>query len=54
MGTTMEATTTRKVPTGKNQSQAVRAGHLIYISGQAGCDPETGELAEGLDAQTGA
>lgn len=32
-------------------SQAVRAGHTIYLSGQIGLDAPTGNLAEGTDAQ---
>ena len=33
-------------------SQAVRTGNLIYLSGQLGLDKETGELQEGIEAQT--
>jgi 2-iminobutanoate/2-iminopropanoate deaminase len=32
-------------------SQAVRAGSMLFISGQIGIDPATGEMAEGLEAQ---
>lgn len=32
-------------------SQAVRAGDLLFISGQIGIDPATGNMAEGLEAQ---
>jgi len=32
-------------------SQAVRAGDTIYVSGQIGFDPETMQLAEGIEAQ---
>ncbi len=32
-------------------SQAVRAGDLLFISGQIGLDPQTGEMAGGLEAQ---
>lgn len=28
-------------------SDAVRVGHMLYLSGQLGVDPETGKLAEG-------
>ena len=35
-----------------NQSQAIRSGKWVYVSGQTGCDPATGILAEGFDAQT--
>lgn len=33
-------------------SQAVRAGNLVFLSGQLGLDPESGVLAEGIEAQT--
>ena len=33
-------------------SSAVRAGDTLYLSGQLGIDPATGELAEGVGAQT--
>ena len=32
-------------------SQAVRAGDTVYLSGQIGLDPATGQLVEGIDAQ---
>lgn len=32
-------------------SQAVRAGDMVYISGQLGLIPATGELATGFEAQ---
>ncbi|MDR0928552.1 MAG: Rid family detoxifying hydrolase [Oscillospiraceae bacterium] len=32
-------------------SHAVRAGKTLYVSGQLGIDPETGALAEGVEAQ---
>ena len=32
-------------------SQAVRAGNTVYCSGQIGLEPETGQLAEGFEAQ---
>lgn len=32
-------------------SHAVWAGHLLYLSGQLGVDPETSMLAEGVEAQ---
>ena len=43
---------TERAPTVVHQSQAVRSGDWVYVSGQIGCDPATGMLAEGLDAQT--
>ncbi|NOX63530.1 MAG: RidA family protein [Chloroflexi bacterium] len=33
-------------------SQAVRSGNLVFTAGQIGLDPATGELREGLEAQT--
>ena len=33
-------------------SQAIVAGDLIFCSGQLGLDPSTGELVEGVEAQT--
>lgn len=32
-------------------SQAVRAGSTVYLSGQLGLDPKTGNLVEGIEAQ---
>ena len=32
-------------------SQAVRAGNMLFISGQIGLDPATGEMVEGLENQ---
>ena len=33
-------------------SQAVRVGNLVFMSGQLGADPETGDLKDGIVAQT--
>ena len=33
-------------------SQAIRVNGFVYTSGQLGLDPETGELKEGVQAQT--
>ena len=33
-------------------SQAIKVGNMVYTSGQLGINPETGELEEGLEAQT--
>jgi reactive intermediate/imine deaminase len=33
-------------------SQAVSAGDTVYLSGQIGLDPETMQMAEGIEAQT--
>ena len=32
-------------------SQAIRSGNLIFVAGQLGADPATGELADGVAAQ---
>ena len=32
-------------------SQAKKVGNLVFLSGQIGINPETGKLAEGLEAQ---
>jgi len=32
-------------------SQAVRAGYTVYLSGQIGLDPATGNMVEGVEAQ---
>ena len=33
-------------------SQGVRAGNTVYLSGQIGLDPATGNLVDGVEAQT--
>jgi reactive intermediate/imine deaminase len=33
-------------------SQAIRSGATVYLSGQIGLDPATGNLVEGVEAQT--
>lgn len=33
-------------------SQAIKAGKFLFASGQLGLDPATGNLAEGIEAQT--
>lgn len=33
-------------------SPAVRSGNLLFVSGQLGVDPESGELLAGIDLQT--
>jgi reactive intermediate/imine deaminase len=32
-------------------SQAIRAGDVVYLSGQIGLDPVSGQLVEGIEAQ---
>lgn len=33
-------------------SQAIRAGNTVYLSGQLGLDPKSGNLVDGVEAQT--
>ena len=33
-------------------SQAIDVGELVFVAGQVGIDPATGELVEGLEAQS--
>ena len=33
-------------------SQGIQTGNLVYLSGQLGLDPKSGDLKEGLEAQT--
>jgi 2-iminobutanoate/2-iminopropanoate deaminase len=33
-------------------SQAIRSGDMVFCSGQLGLDPATGELVDGVEAQT--
>jgi len=39
-------------PSTGTHSQAIRTGDLVFLTGQTGRDPETGQLEEGLEAQT--
>lgn len=49
----MEIVSTEKAPPAVGPySQAVIAGDLIFTAGQLGIDPKSGELAEGIEAQT--
>ena len=32
-------------------SQAVKVGNTVYLSGQIGLDPQSGQLVDGIDAQ---
>ena len=32
-------------------AQAIKAGNTVYLSGQIGLDPASGQLVEGIDAQ---
>jgi 2-iminobutanoate/2-iminopropanoate deaminase len=44
--------TNAAVPATGTYSQAIRVGDLVFVTGQTGRNPETGELEEGLEAQT--
>ncbi len=49
----MEIVSTEKAPPAVGPySQSVIAGALIFTAGQLGIDPKSGELAEGIEAQT--
>jgi len=45
MGKSHEMLTSERVPQRGPYSQAVRAGNLIFVAGQAGLDPATGRVA---------
>lgn len=48
-----EVILTTEAPTpGGAYSQAIRAGELVFLSGQVGIDPKTGQVREGVAAQT--
>ena len=43
---------TKKAPQATGTySQAIRTGNTVYLSGQIGLDPETMQMAEGIEAQ---
>ena len=44
--------TNAAVPATGTYSQAIRLGDLVFVSGMTGRNPDTGELEEGLEAQT--
>ncbi|MGH8714329.1 MAG: RidA family protein [Casimicrobiaceae bacterium] len=47
-----EAIQTSRAPTALGPySQAIRAGYTVYLSGQIGIDPASGNLCEGIEAQ---
>ncbi len=47
-----EAVTTSLAPAALGPySQAVKTGSLVFLSGQLGLDPQTGELRAGVEAQ---
>ena len=37
---------------GAPYNQGIRFGDLVFVAGQVGADPETSEVAEGVEAQT--
>jgi 2-iminobutanoate/2-iminopropanoate deaminase len=43
---------TTEAPASGAAAQAIRNDHLVFVTGQTGCDPATGVLADGLAAQT--
>jgi reactive intermediate/imine deaminase len=48
-----QAIHTSKAPTALGPySQAIRAGYTVYLSGQVGIDPLSGNLVQGIEAQT--
>ena len=48
-----EAVQTKSAPVALGPySQGVRVGQTVYLSGQLGLDPATGNLADGIEAQT--
>ena len=48
-----EAIHTSKAPTALGPySQGIRAGYTVYLSGQLGIDPPSGNLVQGIEAQT--
>lgn len=53
MTTIRTAVTTSDAPAALGPySQGIKAGNLIFCSGQLGLDPASGNLAEGVEAQT--
>jgi len=49
---TKEPIETKKAPQAiGTYSQAIRTGDTVYLSGQIGLDPETVQMAEGIEAQ---
>lgn len=49
----METINTEKAPAAIGAyNQAVKHLGIVYVSGQLGVDPQSGEFAEGLEAQT--
>lgn len=48
----LKAVSTNGAPTAIGPySQGIDAGNLVFVAGQVGRDPQTGELEEGIEAQ---
>ena len=52
MSKKLAITTNAAPPAIGTYSQAIRAGDLVFLTGQTGRSYETGELGDGLEAQT--
>ncbi|HEU4886927.1 MAG TPA: RidA family protein, partial [Thermoanaerobaculia bacterium] len=52
MADKFQIATNAAVPATGTYSQAIRVGDLVFVTGQTGRNPDTGELEEGLEAQT--
>jgi 2-iminobutanoate/2-iminopropanoate deaminase len=52
MANKIKIATNAAPPATGTYSQAIRAGDLVFVTGQTGRDPNTGKLEEGLEAQT--
>lgn len=49
----LKAVSTNGAPTAIGPySQGIDAGNLVFVAGQVGRDPQTGELPDGIEAQT--
>lgn len=48
----MKIATNAAPPSIGTHSQAIRVGDLVFLTAQTGRDPNTGKLADGLEAQT--
>jgi 2-iminobutanoate/2-iminopropanoate deaminase len=52
MANKIRIATNAAVPSTGTHSQAIRSGDLVFLTGQTGRHPDTGQLEEGLEAQT--
>lgn len=52
MAAKFKIATNAAAPATGTYSQAIRVGELVFVTGMTGRNPETGELEEGLEAQT--